>query len=424
MRWKDHPRGVLIALLAIHVLAHIDRNMLLGFSPQITGELALTNAQYGFLTGAVWVLSFGVMAVFMGTLADRYSRTRVMAAGILIWSVCTAASGAAQSFGQMVAARFLVASGEAALVPAAVSLLAELFAASRRGGAVGVFFMGIPLGIGFSFLLAGTIGATQGWRSTFVLLGAVGVVIALPLLLLPDRRGAGDGAGEAKPGAPFARQVRDVLATLRATPAVAWTIVGFVLVHMAFAGLSFAQLWLVRERGFDAAGIARQIGALQLAFGALGSVAGGVLSDRVAHRIKGGHAGFLVALVLLCGPLMIAYRLVPAGSALFYAGMCAGFFLPLATYGPANALIQGLTPDRMRSTVTGLTMMLINIVAIAIGNLAVGAVSDRLASAGSGDSLTVVLLATDVLAIASAAFFALAARGPRVQHTPRAVVAH
>ena len=67
MRWKDSPRAVLFALLVIHVLAHIDRNMLLGFSPQITQDLALSNAQYGFLAGAVWVLSFGVMALFMGT---------------------------------------------------------------------------------------------------------------------------------------------------------------------------------------------------------------------------------------------------------------------------------------------------------------------------------------------------------------------
>ena len=120
MGWKNHPRTVLLALLATHVLAHIDRNMLLGFAPEITRDLALNNAQYGFLTGAVWVLSFGVMAVLLGSIADRFSRTRVMAAGILIWSACTAASGWAHNFEQMAAARFFVASGEAALVPAAL----------------------------------------------------------------------------------------------------------------------------------------------------------------------------------------------------------------------------------------------------------------------------------------------------------------
>ena len=423
MNWKKSPAAILATLLTIHLLAHIDRNMLLGFSPQITRDLGLSNAQYGLLVGAVWVLSFGVMAVFMGTLADRFSRPRVIAAGILIWSACTAASGAAHSFEQMVAARFLVATGEAALVPAAVSLLIELFTA-RRSSAVGVFFMGIPLGIGFSFLLAGTLGASQGWRDTFYLLGATGCAIALPLLLLRDRRDADGDSAEAEPGAPFARQVRQVLGALRGNPILLLTIIGFVLVHMAFAGLAFAQLWLVRERGLNAADIARQIGGLQLVFGVLGSLVGGVSSDRLARRIKGGHAGFVVVLIALCGPLMIAYRFAPAGSALFYAGMCAGFFLPLSVYGPALALIQGLTPARMRATITGVTMMSINVFAIALGNAAVGAASDRLGAAGYSAPLTTVLLATDILAITAALFFALAARGPRVHAGPAVVLAH
>jgi len=422
MRWKDKPRAVLAALLAIHVLAHVDRNMLLGFSPQITRDLALSNARYGFLTGAVWVLSFGVMAVFMGTLADRFSRTRVMAAGILVWSACTAASGAAHSFEQMVLARFLVASGEAALVPAAVSLLAELFSAGRRSSAMGAFFMGIPLGIGSSFLLAGTFGATEGWRSTFTFLGAAGVLVALPLLLLRDDRGA--NGGEAERGAPFRQQVRGVLAALRASAAVQATIAGFVLVHLVFVGLAFLQLWLVRERGFDPGQIARRIGGLQILFGVIGSVVGGVLSDRFARRMAGGHAGFMVALIALCTPLMIASRFVPAGSALFYLGLCAGFFLPLALYGPALALIQGLTPAPMRSTVTGVTMLLINVFAIAVGHLVAGAVSDRLAAAGSPSPLTIVLLATDLFAVLAGGFFAVAARGPKVQAAPAPVIAH
>ena len=103
MRWKDKPRGRADRVAGdprdrAHRSQHAAR--LLAADHRRTWRLS--NAQYGFLAGAVWVLSFGVMALFMGSLADRFSRTRVMAAGILIWSVCTAASGAAQSFEQMV----------------------------------------------------------------------------------------------------------------------------------------------------------------------------------------------------------------------------------------------------------------------------------------------------------------------------------
>ncbi|HEX7156500.1 MAG TPA: MFS transporter [Burkholderiaceae bacterium] len=407
MFWKRSPMAVLAALLAIHLLAHIDRNILLGFSLQVTQDLGLSHAQYGFLVGAVWVRSFGFMAVFMGTLADRFSRPRVIAAGLLIWSVCTAASGQARTFEQMVAARFLVASGEAALVPAAVALLAELFSERRRGTAIGLFFMGIPLGIGFSFLLAGTFGATHGWRDTFTTLGIIGAAVSVPLALLGETRGTVQASER---GAPFLTQVRHVFLLMRGHAIVWQVIAGFVLVHLAFAGLSFMQLWLVRERGLDAAGIARTIGGLQIAFGAFGSLAGGALGDRFARRFAGGHATFMALLVVLCAPLMIAGRFAAPGSPLLYAGLCASFFLPLAMYGPANAVIQGSTPLPMRSTVAGSTMLLINVFAIAIGNAAVGAAIDHLTAQGAAAPMTTVLVATDMAAAVSLVFFVLAAR--------------
>jgi predicted MFS family arabinose efflux permease len=402
MHWKSKPLAVLSGLLLIHVLAHIDRNLLSGFAPQITQELALNNKQFGFLSGAVWVLSFGFMAIFMGTLADRFSRTKVMAFGVFVWSVCTAASGYVQNFEQMVLARFFVATGEAALVPAAVSLLAEVFSAQRRSTAVGVFFIGIPMGIGLAFVIAGSLGMSLGWRGTFTALGVAGVVMMLPLLFLKDQR---DGTDGHEAGAPFKEQVGLVLGALRSSKPLRQTIVGFVLIHFAFAGLSFVQLWLVRERGFDGASIAKQMGSMQIIFGTLGAVLGGIASDRLSRHFKGGHATVLTLMVLVFAPLMLVYRFATPGSALFFVGMCAGFILPLASYGPANALIQALTPVNMRSTITGATMMFINVFAIAIGNLAVGAVSDRLTAGGSSIGLTTALVCTDVLVASSLWFF-------------------
>lgn len=408
MALKKYPGAILATLLLTHILAHVDRNILLGFSSTLIAELGLSNAQYGLLVGVVWVLSYAVMAVVTGTLADRFSRTRVIAAGLLVWSVCTAASGSVHSFGQLVAARLLVATGEAALVPAAVGILAEVFSARRRATALGLFFVGIPLGVGFSFLLAGTLGATYGWRTTFHALGVIGAVMGVGLAFIKDEH---EQHADAARGTPFAGQLREVLCVVRASGALQLAIPGFVLAHLAFAGLSFAQLWLVRERGIDAAEITRVIGGVQIVFGTLGSVVGGVAGDRFARRFAGGHASFMALLVAVCGPLMIAYRFAPAGSLLFYAGMCAGAFLPLALYGPANAVIQGHAPARMRSAITGLTMTLINLFAIALGNFVVGALSDRLADAGVHAPLTWVLLGTDLLTIASLpCFLALAAR--------------
>ena len=241
--------------------------MLLGFSPQIIGDLGLSNAQYGFLVGAVWVLSFGIMAMFMGTLADRFSRTRVIAAGVLIWSVCTWASGHAHSFEQMVVARFFVASGEAALVPAAVALLAELFSEKRRGTAMGLFFMGIPWESVAAFCLLALSAPRTAGDTTFDALGIIGIGIALSLMLLKEDRSQ---LAPQERGAAFLPQVLAALRLVGGNCALRSTIIGFVLAHLVFASLSFTQFWLVNERGMNAAGIATRIGALQLLFGTLG----------------------------------------------------------------------------------------------------------------------------------------------------------
>lgn len=404
--WKKSPAAVLITLIVLSVMAQIDRNMLLGFSPQITRDLMLTNGQYGFLVGAVWVLSFGVMAVFLGSLADRFSRPRVIAAGMLIWSVCTAASGHAHNFEQMALARFFVATGEAALVPAAVALLVELFSEQRRGTAIGIFFIGIPVGTGLSFLLAGHLGASLGWRSTYTVLGIVGVVMALPLAFLREERGQGrEQNATPQRGEPFVAQMRAMLRVVGQNHALLLALVGFVLFHMVYASFAFTQLWMVRERGFDAASIAKTIGALQIVFGILGGVVGGVLSDRLARRFAGGRASFMVLLIALCAPFMIAYRFVPAGSPLFYVGMCAGFFLPLALYGPSMTLLQALVPANMRASLTGFSMLLLNLFAIGGGSVAVGMASDYLMKLGNTHALTIVLLATDILTLSSGLLF-------------------
>jgi MFS family permease len=185
---KRYPWVVLGVLLFINVIAYIDRSLLISFAPAITGELGLSDTQFGFLSGAVWVLSFGFMALFLGSLADRFGRPRIIAAGIFVWSLCTAASGFAENFTQMTVARFFVATGEAALVPAATALLSELFDARHRSTANGIFFIGLPLGLGLAFVISGTVGATIGWRHTYHALGALGLVIAVALTFIHEER--------------------------------------------------------------------------------------------------------------------------------------------------------------------------------------------------------------------------------------------
>lgn len=390
---KRFPRTVLGVLLLINIIGYVDRSMLLGFSPQITQDIGLSNTQFGFLSGAVWVFSYSVMVLVFGSMADRFSRTRIIACGMLIWSLCTVFSGLAQNFEQMVLARFMVAAGEAALVPAATALLADLFDDRHRSTANGLFFMGIPLGVGLAYVLSGTLGAEIGWRGTFMGLGVVGVLIALSLLFVRD-----DGsAANAAHGEAFLPQMRAILAALRSQPALCFAIAGFVIVHLVYAQSSFIQLWLVRELGASEASIARQIGILQILFGCLGAVGGGIAADRLAHGVGARLAGFPALSLLICLPLMLLGRFVELGSPLLYVGLAASFFLPFSVYGSTLSLIQGSVPHSMRASIIGFTMMCLNVVAIALGTVTLGFASDWLAGTGHPAPLQSVLVASDVL---------------------------
>ena len=263
----------------------------------------------------------------------------------------------------MVAARFFVASGEAALVRGRVAADGAVQGTLRRHRAVGVFFMGIPIGLGLAFVLAGVLGSHIGWRGSFYALGVMGVVIGVPALLLKDDRAQ---LGETDVARPSGSSCATCSACCAATPpwparcsASCWcTWPSSASPRAAVAG--------ARTRpgcGGDGAEDRPDRHRLRRAR----PVVGGVLSDRLALP-PGGHAGFVVLLILVCGPLMVAYRFADAGSGCSTSACAPASSLPLATYGPSLALIQGLTPDAMRSTVTGMTMLLINVFAIAIGN--------------------------------------------------------
>lgn len=415
MRWKNHPLWALLVLMGLHVLSQVDRHILVGFSPQILQDLGLDRSRFGFLVGFAWVLSFGFMGLFLGSLADRHSRTRVIVGGLVVWSAATWASAHAVDYGQMVAGRLLVASGAAALMPAALSLISELFGQRQRTLAIGLYFVGIPLGVGGALLLAGST-ANLGWRLTLEGLGLVGLLAAALLVLARDARGF---RGTMATGSSFGRQLKALWAVLGQDGRLRHVTRGLVLLHLSFVSLSFSQLWLVNERGFTAAASAALTGQMLLFFGCLGGVAGSLLAVWLAPRLAGGVFGLVAGLVLICGPLALAFVLALPGSPLFHLGMAAKFFLPLAAYAAVTAHVLDLTPVTMRATMVGFVMMCMNLVALAGGSLVAGLAVDWLAAQGVAQPFTPVLLVVDTLVLCAAAFFLRAARLDSRQRLPR-----
>ena len=124
-------------LTLLNVMNFVDRQLLASFANFIVPDLGLSNTQFGLLTGFAFIVFYAAMGLFMGALADRVHRPRLVAAGLALWSLLTAASGAARGFATLAIPRMLIGVGESVLTPTSMSMLADRFPPSRLCGARG-----------------------------------------------------------------------------------------------------------------------------------------------------------------------------------------------------------------------------------------------------------------------------------------------
>ena len=167
-------------------------------------EFALSDKQLSLLTGASFVVIYGICGIAAGWLVDHYSRKRVLIWSLFLWSFLTAACGMANSFIQLAIARAGVGIGEAANVPAAISAIADRYPPARRPMAVAIFYAGGMVGILACFLLGTWLATRFGWRAAFLVAGPPGVIVALliafaspePVREAPRRSASLDAAGQ------------------------------------------------------------------------------------------------------------------------------------------------------------------------------------------------------------------------------------
>ena len=416
---KSAPRatGILLFLLLLNILNMVDRTLITSFGSAIIKDLNLSDSQFGLLTGPIFVFFYSIMGLFMGALADRVHRPRLIAAGLLLWSALTAVSGMAKSFVQIGVARLFIGVGESAMTPSAISMISDLFPKARRGTATGIYYLGVPLGAGGSFIVAGILGPMIGWRNCFFLLGGIGVVLALGLLFLKDpTRGAmeerqdslASEQEDALLGSEWRRVTSDVMLVAKSTRALAWTMLGAIFLHVPLGAGQFAIVWLERERGFGLGEISATYGLIYIIFGTVGTFLGGMLSDWYQSRFKGGRVRFLAYLMLAVAPLLVSFRFVSPSSPLFYVGMAAGMFSVSSFYGPAFSTVQDLTPVRLRGVMTGLLLVACNLLGLGIGAMMTGILSDVFSAYSVFEPLTKALLNADIVSWAAPASFFLA----------------
>ncbi|ARU87491.1 MFS transporter [Pseudomonas sp. M30-35] len=373
-------------LMVAYVLSFIDRQILNLLVGPIRRDLAISDTEMSLLMGLSFALFYTVCGIPLGRLADSKSRRGLIAFGVLFWSAATAACGMARLYWQFLLCRIGVGVGEAALSPAAYSLIADSFPQERRATAISVYSMGVYLGSGLAFLLGGLVikfasaqgdvmlpvlGEVRPWQLIFIVLGAAGVLFTLLMLAVkePARRGA--GAGVVVPLSQVASYIRKNRRT--------------VLCHnFGFAGLAFAgygsAAWVptfyIRTYGWDASHVGIVYGSIVAVFGCLGIVFGGRLADWMTKRGR-TDANMRVGLYAAIGsvPFVLGFPLMESA---FWASvlMAPTVFCLSMPFGVAPAAIQEIMPNSMRGQASAIYLFVITLLGLGIGPTAVALVTD------------------------------------------------
>ncbi len=399
--------------MLLNIMNFVDRQLLSSFANFIKPELGLSDTQWGLLTGLMFIFFYAFMGLIAGAIADRVHRPRLIAMGVALWSLLTAASGAARGFISLGIPRLFIGVGESILTPASLSMLADRFPSRLLGFASGFYYMGVPIGVGLSFLIAGYLGPTIGWRNCFYLLGAIGFVMAAGMLLVSESPDHGKTPGaENESASPLRLSIlKDIIAILKGSPVLSLTIAGGVIFHILLgAAGAFDQLWFVQERGFDKAEILVITGWIATFAGLTGNLFGGIASDYWQRITQQGRPMFLFWLMLITMPFNIAYRIVEPSSWLFWIGLGIGYFVLGCFYGPTFSTIQELAPPHRRSTLTAFYILMLNLIGLGIGVTGAGISIDLLRTAGYNEPYSLVLVVFTIISTLSIPLFFLAGK--------------
>lgn len=399
--------GFLLFLTLLNVMNFVDRQLLASFGNWIKPDLQLSNTEFGILTGLAFLLFYSVGGLFMGALADKYNRTRLIAIGLAFWSILTALSGAARGFVSMLIPRMLIGVGESMMTPTAMSLLSDRFPARQLGFASGFYYMGVPVGVAASLFVVAYLEPLLGWRGCFYLLGGIGVFLALIIVVFlkePKRKQIVETSTE-ETRVSFKEILFTLVNALKNSPALLMTIGGGVAFHFILGAATFEQLWFVEERGFDRSEIAEITGWIGIVGGVLGNLFGGIGGDKFLAKTGMGRPMFLFWIMLIFAPLNVYFRVVDPTSFWFFAGLFVGFFQLGCFYGPTFSTVQELVPPTIRGTVVGFYIVALNLIGVVVGVTAGGWIIDALQAQGSDSAYTDTLLGFTLISLSAIPLF-------------------
>lgn len=382
--------GALLILMLTYLVSYIDRMALGVLQEPIKAELGLSDWQLGLLSGPAFALLYSVMGLPIARVAERRSRTIVLATSVAIWSAMTMLCGHARNYTQLLLARAGVSIGEAGCNPAAHSLIADLFPPQERGRAIAFYSLGAPLGALLGAIAAGWLAHHWGWRTAFVMLGPPGFILAIVILLFMPRprRGQFDAApagssapASAAPPPPF----RAVVTAFFGNPALRHLAAGSALIVLVGYGVAaFLPSFLVRRHGLDLESIGLLSGIINGAGAAVGTLGSGFIIDRFGGRGARYYAWFPAIMVAGAVPCFVTGFLTSslALSALLLTLATTAIYTYIA---PVFAQLHNILHPRMRATGTSIMYLVLNLVGLGLGPPLIGLVSDHMTRVAIAD---------------------------------------
>src|SRR5438445_432891 len=284
------PTRAVLAL--INFVNFPDRQVIVPLVPLLRDQLGVTDAQLGSLQ--TWLLVvLAVASIPFGFFADRFSQTRIIARGVVFWSLATIVSGLAPSFSILLVARALVGVGEAAYAPAAQSMISGAFPQERRARAQAIFAAGMLLGGASGLALGGIMGESSGWQHVFFLVGLVGLVPGLSVLKLKE-----------PPRAPRS-EVVPIGRLLRVPAFLAMIAAGMFITFSSVSLLAWSIDFAVNYKEFSLRQASYELAAIALFSLVFGVLTGGYIADRLQKRFAYGRLIAIAGAFLLAAPFVL-----------------------------------------------------------------------------------------------------------------------
>ncbi len=378
-------RGAMFALavlFSMNLLNYVDRYVFAGVGPSIIGELGFTKRQFGFLVSS-FIVAYTIVSPVIGVLADRFDRRKILAFGVALWSVATVGTAFARSYNQMFLARAILGVGEASYGVIAPTLLADFFAPRRRGRAMGIFYLALPVGTAIGYGVAGLMEKFSTWPMAFWVVGPPGLILAiLGLMMREPGRGASDGATGPRAAPPRAS---DYLELLR-TPSYLLNTAGLAAVTFttgAFGAWIIAYLEYVHRTEHQQ----KPVFGVALALAGLTGVGLGMwLPEKLRNFTPRAYMIWAGCAVLLAIPFGAAGILATKNLYLSLGLLLAASVMMSSCLGPCNAVTANVVAGPKRGMGYAASIFLLHLFGDIPSPILVGEVADRLARPGAGES--------------------------------------